>query len=216
MVEALGGEKALRGHKYRTIRGKRVLGGMMTGTFERFQAAPNQLIDRMNLPHMGGIEEGFNGTMGWSVSPHNGTRRLEGEELADLTSESDFYFDLNLQKHHRSIVYVGETDFAGRPCHEIRLTKPSDEASTYYLDAATFLPVGWVGKVKTNMGPMDMTRVVDEFKTFDGEVIPVAYTAAVGGMQEVVTTVSEVSFDVISATTFDPPKQLLQVANSQN
>ncbi len=63
---------------------------------------------------------------------------------------------------------------------------------------------------------MDMTRVVDEFKTFEGEVIPVAYTDDVGGMQEIVTTVSEVSFDVISATAFDPPKRLIPSTNSQN
>ncbi len=188
----------------------------MTGTFEQFQAAPNKRLNRMKLPHMGTMEEGYDGAIGWSVGPHEGTRRLVDEELADFRSESDFYFDLNLQQNHRSIVYVGETEFANRPCHEIRLTKPSGEASTRYLDVATFLPVGWVGKVKTNMGLMDMTRVVDEFKTFDGEVIPVAYTADVGGMQEVVTTVSEVSFEVISATTFDPPKKLVAAASTQN
>ncbi len=216
MVDALGGEKALRAHKYRTTRGKRVMGGMMTATFEELQAAPNRQISRMKLPQMGEMEQGYNGTVGWTASSHEGTQRMAGEELDEFKSESDFYFDLNLEQHHRSIAYAGETEYAGRNCHEIRLTKPSGEVSTWYLDTSTFLQVGWIGKVETNMGAMEMTRVVDEFKTFDGEVVPVAYTDDVGGVQEMVTTVEEVSFDVIPAATFDPPKELAGTASSQN
>jgi len=59
-------------------------------------------------------------------------------------------------------------------------------------------------------GPMEMIRTGIEYKEFDGELIAVHYVDDVGGMQEVIRTVTKVSFDAIPDTTFDLPKELVK------
>lgn len=210
MVDAMGGEAAMRRHTYRTIRGKRDMGGLIEGTYEEIAAAPNKRIDRMVLPGMGKMERGYNGTVGWSVNSHNGATEMSEEELADFMANADFYAELNPKEHYRSIVYVGQTKYSDKLCHELRMTRNTGEVDTRFLDTATYLPVGWIGMVQSNMGPLEMTQFVNAFKTFDGEVIPVSLTADVGGMQEMVTTVIDVSFDKHPAGTFDPPEELVK------
>jgi carboxyl-terminal processing protease len=208
MVDAMGGEANMRRHTYRTIRGKRNMGGMMEGRFEQLAAAPNKRIERMTLEGMGKIERGYNGSVGWTVSRHEGTRKLSEEELANFVADADFYAQLDPKEHHRSIVYVGQTKYNDTMCHELRATKNSGDVETHYVDTATYLPIGWIGNVQSNIGPVQMTRTVTEFKTFDGEVIPVSSTADVGGMQGMITTVTEVSFERQPPGTFDPPEEL--------
>lgn len=209
MIDALGGESALRRHTAKAIRGKRNIGGMIDGTFEVLKAAPNCLVRRTILPGMGRMEVGFNGSVGWEVSPHDGANLMSAEDMKDMIVDADFYAELNYKKNHRSIRYVGQTEFAGKPCHEVRLTKPSGTVEVQYIEARTYLPIGSVGTVKTNMGPMMMTRTVTEFQVFDGEKIPTKYMEDVGGIQNMTTTVTDVSFAPLAAETFDPPKDVV-------
>jgi len=210
MVDALGGEKALRKHKAKTIRGKQNIGGMIDATFETFAAAPNRLLHRMEMPGMGKAEVGYNGSIGWNISPFEGTKPMEGDELADIVIDADFHSDMNYKKNHKSIRYVGLARHAGKECHQLRLTKPSGAIEVLYLDASSGLPSGLETEVKTNMGMMSMVRTVKEYKPYDGEMIPTKYDEDVGGMQKMSTTVTEVSFEPIDATTFDPPVILQQ------
>ena len=135
---------------------------------------------------------------------------MDEEELTEFMATADFYAELNPKQHHTSIVYVGETKYEDRMCHELRRTTNAGDMETHYVDMETYRRIGWIGKVETNMGPMQMTRFVESFKTFDGEVIPVAYTDDIGGMMDMVSTVTEVSFDNIELGAFDPPEALVK------
>lgn len=209
MVDALGGEAAMRRHTYRTMHGKRNMGGMMEATIERIAAAPNLRVDRMELGGMGKAEQGYNGEIAWSSSQHEGTRKLSGKELEDAKADADFYALLHPKENHRSIIYVGQAEVDGRRCDEIRMTKKSGDVETYYIEAATYLPIGWVGTVPSNMGPLVMRELTTQFKRFDGELVGVARVADVGGMQEMTTTITDVTFNTPPEGTFDPPKELV-------
>jgi len=208
MVDALGGEAAIRKHKAKTIRGKRNIGGMIDAKFEEFSAAPNRMLYRMEMPGMGKAEAGYNGSVGWNADPMQGTRPMTGEELEDIVVDADFYSDLNYKRNYTSIRYGGETQFAKKPCHKLRMTKSSGSVEVLYLDAASHVPVGLESEVQTNVGKMSMVRTVSEYKHFDGELIPVKYDEDVGGVQKMTTTVTDVSFDPIPDETFAPPKGL--------
>ncbi len=208
MIDAVGGEEVLRRHKFRTIRGKRNIGGMIDATYVSLAAAPNLLLQRMELPGMGKAEGGYNGSIGWNISPMHGTELMDDEELEDMVVDADFYAELNYKKNHKSIRYVGKAKFADKNCHQVRLTKPSGSVEVLYIDASTGLPVGREAEVKTNMGMMSTVRTVKEFKPYDGEMIPTIYDEDIGGMQNMATTVTEVSFEPIDAKTFEPPKEV--------
>ena len=209
MVDALGGEQTLRRHTSKTLRGKREFGGMLEGTYESLRAAPFHSLQTTELPGMGRMEVGYNGTVGWQVGPHIGTKVLTGEDLTDMVVDSDFYAKLNYKKNHRSIKYVGLSKFDARDCHELRLTRENGKVQLQYIDAKTYLPIGSKGEVQSNVGPLVMTRTVDEFKAYDGEMIPIQFDDDVGGMQNQTTTITEVSFAPLAADTFDPPKKVV-------
>ncbi len=213
MVNALGGEKSFRAHTAKTIKGTRNMGGMMEATFTSLHAAPNKFIQRMEIEGMGKMESGYNGIHAWEVSPHGGTSLMSDEDQADMIVESDFYGDLNYKKNHRSIVYAGLTEFDDKECHEIRLTKASGTVQIRYIDTTSYLPIGSISEVKSNMGPIIMTSVVKEFKEFDGEMIPVKTEEDVGGMQDMTSTITSVSFGPHDADTFDPPSEIIALDN---
>ncbi len=58
----------------------------VTGTLEIFGAKPNKTLLKISLGGIGEILEGFDGTIGWSLSPMTGPMLLEGKELEEKRS----------------------------------------------------------------------------------------------------------------------------------
>ena len=53
----------------------------LSGKLEAFHAKPDKFVQRMSLPGIGDMEEGFDGTVGWSLSPLTGPTLLDGKQL---------------------------------------------------------------------------------------------------------------------------------------
>lgn len=214
-IEAQGGADALKRHTSIAVRGEHVIGGMMRGTFERLQQAPNKRIERMKLSGHGQIETGYNGTTGWRMTPFEGNSLLEGDELEEFKAEAHFDFEFAPKKYHKAIRYGGLVEFAGRQCHEVRMTPNAGERTTHYIDAETNLSAGWMGTVSSNVGPVQLTRVISEYKPYDGWQFPVKWTDEIGGgMQRMDSTVKEVSFDSLPPNTFNLPDKLADASKT--
>ena len=206
VVDALGGEQILRRHQAKTIRGNRSVNGMASGPFEMIQASPNRFLQRMEFPGMGEIKAGYDGKVGWETSPHMGKKLTPEDELADAIIDGDVLADLNYRKNHRSIRHLGLKEFGGKQCHALRFTKATGSVEVRYIDASSYLPHGSIGEVRTNMGPMVMIRNIEAYDAFDGEMIATKYIDDVGGMQKMLSSVTEVSFDPVNAKIFAPPE----------
>ncbi len=208
MVIALGGEEVLRDHAARTVRGKINIGGMMKGEFVVQQLAPSRILETINLPGMGQMQAGYNGAIGWEVSPHQSAKVMSREDLQEVLIEGDIHLNLNYSRHYLSIQYVGRIEFDEKRCHELRLTTREGKVKSLYIDASNDLLAGSKREIKTDIGPMSMTLTVKEYKAFSGEMFPVHYVEDIGGVQKRTSTVTTVSFDSIPDGTFDPPKSL--------
>ena len=61
---------------------------------------------------------------------------------------------------------VGTAKFGGKRCYKVRLVRKSGAELIEYYDVATKLRVGSERKTKTEEGPVTLTTVILEYKTF--------------------------------------------------
>ncbi len=126
----------------------------LTGKLEAFHAQPNKFVQRMSLPGIGDIEEGFDGTVGWSLSPLTGPTLLDGKQLEQRRFDADFFEDLKASDRYTSITTVEKTTFEGRPAYKIRLVKKGGDEDLEFYDTETGFKIGAVSTRDSPMGPM--------------------------------------------------------------
>lgn len=207
-VTALGGEKTLRRHTAKTLRGRCDISGIIEGAYVVKSAAPNLYLQRMEFAGMGRAESGYDGSIGWQISPHAGAEITKDEDLADGGIDADFRANLNFQKNHRSIRYLGRQMFSGKDCHELRLTRHTGHVEVRYFDTQSYLMMGMRSETKTGMGTVISTRSIIEYKAFDGELTPTHTVIDIGGMQEQTITITDVSYEPIDLKEFALPDKL--------
>ena len=114
----------------------------LSGKLEAFHAKPDKLVQRMSLPGIGDMEEGFDGTVGWSLSPLTGPTLLDGKQLEQRRFDAEFYEDLKSGDRYTSITTVEKTTFEGRPAYRIRLVKKAGDEDIEFYDTETGLKIG--------------------------------------------------------------------------
>ena len=74
-----------------------------------YAAAPDKMV--MNIETgMGAMNQGYNGEIGWSDNPMTGAQLLDGDQLAGMKLQADFYAPLNYSKHFTAMETLEETD----------------------------------------------------------------------------------------------------------
>jgi hypothetical protein len=204
-VEAVGGRKAILSHSSTRAKGKAELPSAgLAGDLEVLGAKPNKTLIKFVLPGVGEIQEGFNGTVGWSMSALTGPQLLEGKQLEERRFDSDFYSDLRPDSAYESLQTVELTTFDGRPCHKVRLVRKGGSEDFEYFDAATGLRAGKSGSRETPMGTLQATTIESDYRKFGNLLVPTKIRQTAMGV-ETVLTLSEVVFDDVPESAFDPP-----------
>jgi hypothetical protein len=203
-VDALGGESALRKHQSSTRKGKMAIAAMgMEGSTTIQAAAPDKLV--MNIETgMGAMNQGYNGTIGWSDNPMTGAQLLDGDQLASMKLQADFYGPLNYSKHFTSMETVEETTFDGQAAYKVKAVNTAGKEQTQYFAKDTGLLLGTQGIQSGPMGESEVKTTFADYKDFGGSKIPGKVTIDVAGMQ-IEQTVETVTFDDVDAAAFEPP-----------
>jgi hypothetical protein len=194
-VKAIGGREAVMRHS--TIR--------YVGTFEMpaagvkgdlslVQAAPDRMAMTMNIPGMGQMLTGYNGTIGWAVNPMQGPRVLEGAELDQLRDQAGPSAMLRSSDRIRSAETVELTTLGGQSCYKVKITFTTGRESYDCYSPETGLLVGMVQRQESPMGSVEVTTVVSDWKEFGGLKVPTLARAQMMG-QEMIQTVDHLEFD---------------------
>lgn len=202
-VDAIGGADAVRKHTAMRVKGKLGVAGMQQGDMQIVMLAPNKFLTSINMAGLGTMEQGFDGTVGWSKNPMMGTQLLEGRTLDELRRSSDFYKDLDPSKLWTSATTKGVTTFIGLPCYEVAVQGDLGDGSLFYgVDDG--LARGMRLTVDTPMGKVPTTTSMVEYKEFDGlKVASRTEIEAMGAKQ--VMTVESVDFTPVDPKLFDLP-----------
>jgi hypothetical protein len=204
-LKAIGGSEAIlarsSSHAVGTIE---VPASGLKGTIELFQAKPNRSLMRTSVAGLGDIQEGFNGTIGWMISPITGPLLLQGKQLEQRKLDSDFYSDIKPESRYESVTVVEKTVFEGRPCYKIRLAHKGGGEDFQFYDADTGLRSGSITTRETPMGSITGTTVESDYKRFGKILYPTKLTISAMGLQQILM-ITTVEYDRVDPSVFEPP-----------
>ena len=179
----------------------------LTGKLEAFHAKPNKFLQRMSLPGIGDIEEGFDGTVGWSISPLTGPTLLDGKQLEQRKFDADFFEDLKAGDRYESITTVEKTTFEGRPAYKIRLVKKGGDEDLEFYDSETGLKLGAISTRDSPMGPMQSTTAWSDYKKFGNLLQPATTKVSVMSTQ-MILAITLVEYGKVDPALFAVPAQI--------
>lgn len=179
----------------------------LTGKLEAFHAKPDKFVQRMSLPGIGDLEEGFDGTVGWSLSPLTGPTLLDGKQLEQRRFDADFFEDLKAGDRYTSITTVEKTTFEGRPAYKIRLVKKSGDEDTEFYDFETGFKIGAVATRDSPMGPMQSTTMWSDYRKFGSLLQPATTKVSVMSTQ-LVMSITAVEYGKVDPAVFSVPAQI--------
>jgi outer membrane lipoprotein-sorting protein len=90
-IRALGGKAAIRKLTSRVAKGTITFPAQgITGNIEAWTMFPDKLLVITDLPGIGRLRQGYDGTVGWVEDPQTGIRQVTGVELDDLRRSAVF------------------------------------------------------------------------------------------------------------------------------
>lgn len=204
--DAVGGIEAVSAPQFRRTVGEMTTTGM-TMSVNFIQARPNRMVMRGEIPGLGVVEQGFDGTVGWMVLPGEGARLLQGPELREVQSQARF--DANLRFDEYPVMEtVGRAEVDGRACWQVRMVTPENDEALGCFGVED----GYLLSISVTE-PEQTTITFGAYRPFGALTLP-SRTVITGGGQQMVLTVSSISHDPIPASDFEPPAEIrAQLAN---
>ena len=207
-IKAIGGREAILKHTSTHATGTvSIPSAGMTGTVEIFTAKPNKSMMKITLAGVGEVQEGFDGTTGWSLSPMSGPMLLEGKQLQEKRFDSDFYGELHDDSRYESMTTVEETTFDGRRCYKLQLVRKGGGEDIEYYDAQTGLKAGSTTTRETPMGTVTATTVESGYRKFGDILQPASVKQTLMGLQQVIA-LTTVEYDTVPESVFELPTQI--------
>lgn len=203
-VEAMGGEKALRGHTSRhvvMVSRMKLVDTMpeVESRSEQFTVAPDKVLMRMAMGQAT-LEMGVNGAAGWTQSEFTGVERLDStkvKELRRLANPVPSYDGL------RELAFIGARSFEGQSALAIRWLTQDGVVTTDYFDAVSGLKLGTDSEPRGGAAPVRMRY--EDYRWVDGERVAMTTTMLSNGKVLGTVRLTTVEFAPLDAKLFTPP-----------
>jgi len=204
-IEAIGGRKAVLGHSSTHASGTMSMPSSgVSGSVDVYAARPNKSLIRITLGGIGEVLEGFDGTVGWSLSAITGPMLTLGRELDQKKFDAAYDADLHDTARYKSMRTVEQTTFEGRPCYKVSLIHLDGTEDVEFYDVETRFRVATVATRESPMGPVKVTLSYSDYKKYGDLFVPTTMKQATMGVQQVLTFTS-VEFDKVAPSVFEPP-----------
>jgi carboxyl-terminal processing protease len=139
-VEARGGKAALENLKSRVTKGKAEISSMnLNGTAELYEKAPNKAITNINVPGLGLMQRGFDGSRGWWQDSMRGYIKFESYAFTEARREAGFYKELHLKELYNRLTYTGKEKVGEREAYVLQEMFGTFGAEKLYFDTETGL-----------------------------------------------------------------------------
>lgn len=207
-IRAVGGRDAILAQTSTHILGTVSMPAAgLNGKMETFHARPNKFLQRMSLPGIGDIEEGFDGKVGWATSPLTGPLLFEGRQLEERAFDADFFDELKAPERYVSITTVEKTTFDDRPAYKLKLVKKSGAEDVEFYDAESGLKIGGIATRESPMGPMQGTTSYTDYKQFGPLLQPTNLRVTTLNVQMVMTILT-LEYGTVDPAVFALPAQI--------
>lgn len=161
-------------------------GGQMEMRMTVYTKRPN-LVRVENMIQGQTIVSAYDGTVGWMINPlmgSSGPQKLDEKTVASIAS-SDLDEAVGslarIKAAGHAVELLGKEDVEGSPTYKVKVTRKNGTATTYFLDAGTFLPVKQISKV-TQMGQeLEVEGYPGNYKKVEGIMFAFSMNQKVGG-----------------------------------
>ena len=180
----------------------------MTASVVAVQRSPNQTAITINLPGLGEMRQGFDGTTAWASDPMQGPRIMTGLEASAMIDGAEFRAMTRPADLFTSSELVGEVELEGEKCVRIKHTWKSGRVTTDCYSSASGLLIETLAKQSSPQGEVETVQRLSDYRSVGGIMIPHKAVVSLMGMQQIVTT-SSVEFGEQAATLVAPPAEVL-------
>lgn len=204
-VEAIGGAEAYRAIQSVHARGRlEIPAQKIVAAFELFTARPAQMLYRVNVPGVGRIENGYDGTTGWSLNPISGPEVLAGRQLVEAAEDAWFDGPLHEPARIQQLTTIEQTTFDGRQAYKVRVLFRSGVEQMEYFDVETGLQIGSESSRATPQGVVPTTNVLRDYRKFGNLLQATTFIQRAMGFEQVVTLTS-CDYDRVEPASFGLP-----------
>jgi hypothetical protein len=207
-IAAIGGKAAFKAVQSVHAKGRLGVPAQgIAGDFELFAARPARLLYRAVLPAIGRIESGYDGTIGWSLSPISGPELLTGRQLSEAAADAWFDGPLHEPDHVRAAETIGKVEFDGHQAYKLRVTLTSGQDEIEYFDVESGFQLGSEASRAMPQGIVPTTNITRNYRKFGALMQATTFIQRALGLEQVVT-IASCEYDTVTSATFDPPAEV--------
>ena len=206
--------KAVGGDSWKSHKSAR-----MKATLEMPAAGMRANIEAMNvfgnktylmkteIPGMGEMQAGFDGSTAWSKDPVTGARILTGAEGEQAAEEADPEASMRTSPNILTSETVEKTNMNNLDCYKVKHTWKSGRITHDCFSVSDGLIVASIIKQTTQMGEIEVTQLLSDYKDFGG-VRKASVTSLQMMGQEIKTTVVAWEWDTVKPEEMEPPADI--------
>jgi hypothetical protein len=202
-IKETGGNE-WRKHKSGRMKATAEVPGAGTASVEVMAIFPTAVAQKMTVPGLGDITNGWDGTMAWSVNPMMGPQILTGAQAEAMKEDADPENGMRVSPNIVSSETVEKASVNGVDCYKVKHTWKSGRVATDCYSVADGLLVSTTTKQATQMGEVETTQYVANYKEFGGVKRPTTITQEAMG-QRMVLTITAWEWDNVDAKEVEPP-----------
>lgn len=179
-INAIGGKKAILAVKDETMTMEMEMMGQKVSR-KSMKKAPNKMKEEIT---MGAMVVQSKVCDGKSVvtGGMQGSKTLEGKELADELVKSDMYADVKQKELGYKHTLLGIDNLNGVDVFKVEVVDPSGDKSTEYYDTKTYLKLKSEAVVKTPRGEATVSTEYKDYKKVGSVMYPHSFVIDQGGM----------------------------------
>ena len=208
-IEASGGLKVWEGHEGMKATGNFSMPAMgISANIEVYKAAPDKIHTSIISDAFGNMEEGFDGTVAWEKSMMTGSKIKTGTELAMSRRMAQFNPWAVWKDFYQSATNLGVEKVDEVDCYKVEMIpnegEGEPELNFFAVEGGLLLKTSSV--IVNEMGRITVDAFLMDYRETEGVVAPYKVRQVLMGMQEMVMTFDEQTFDVeIPEGQFDLP-----------
>lgn len=203
-VAAINGTAMMNAKTITTKGGMSMPSAGINGTIEMTQTGTNQMQMVTNIPGMGEVQAGYDGTIAWAADPMQGARVLSGKEMDQMKDESDRRALVRDPQLFSSMTTVADTTMNGERCYEVKLSWKSGRETFDCFSATSGLLIASRTIQTTTMGSVPVVSYFTDYKKFGDITVATKTTMEMMGQQQILT-ISSVELGATPMTIVPPP-----------
>jgi hypothetical protein len=173
-VQATGGQAAYNKVRTSISNGKVSMPAQgIEGKVTIYESEPAHNYTVVDIPGVGLVEDGTDGTVAWERSALQGARLKTGEERAfairSASSQTKF---LDWKKFYKSIETAGTETVNGKPCYKVVSTPLEGKPEVGYYDQSSGLLVKETGIMASPMGEVPVETEIGDYRKEGALLVP--------------------------------------------